>query len=49
MADKIGVNRGTISMCENGGNVNIDTVKNYLLTLKGLDLITKQQSQRVRK
>lgn len=49
MADKIGVNRGTISMCENGGNVNIDTVKNYLLTLKGIDLVTKQQSQRVRK
>jgi len=49
MAEKIGVNRGTVSMCENGGNVSIDTIKKYLLTLKGIDLLTKQQSQRVRK
>jgi DNA-binding XRE family transcriptional regulator len=48
MAEKIGVSRSTIILCENGGNVNIDTIKKYLLTLKGIDILTKQLSERVR-
>tara|TARA_B110000503_G_scaffold138345_1_gene224353 strand:+ start:705 stop:1265 length:561 start_codon:yes stop_codon:yes gene_type:complete len=50
MADKVGVSRSTLSLCENGRNVNIDTIKQYLLTLKGIDLVTKERGGiRVRK
>lgn len=49
MAEKMGVNRGTVSLCERDGNVNLKTIKKYLLILKGIDLITKQKSERVRK
>lgn len=49
MAKKMGVTRSTVSLCERGGDVNLKTIKKYLLTLKGIDLITKQKSERVRK
>lgn len=43
MADKVGVSRSTLSLCERGHNVNIDSIKQYLRTLKGIDLATKQR------
>lgn len=48
MANKINISRSTLSICENGGNATIDTIKKYLLALKGIDLITKQKTKRVR-
>jgi DNA-binding XRE family transcriptional regulator len=49
MAEKIGVSRSTIVYCENGSNVSIDIIKKYLLELKGIDILTKELSERVRK
>ena len=47
MAKKVGVSRSTISLCENGGDVNIKSIQKYILTLKNIDLVTKQLSERV--
>lgn len=49
MAEKMGVNRNTIVECENGGNPRFNTIRKYVLTLKGVDIITKSHGDRVRK
>jgi hypothetical protein len=49
MAKHMGVNRGTVSLIENGHNVGFSLVQKYFLTLKGFDILTKVDSQRVRK
>jgi hypothetical protein len=38
MSKRIGVSRSTISLLENGNNVNMHTVRDYLLELKNIDL-----------
>lgn len=48
VSEQTGMSRSTISLCENGGNVNIKNVIDYFLFLKGVDIITKQKTQRVR-
>jgi DNA-binding XRE family transcriptional regulator len=48
MAKHMGVNRSTVSLIENGGNVTLKNVQKYFLTLKGFDIISKQKNQRVR-
>lgn len=49
MAKKIGVNRSTLSFLENGGNVGLDIIKKYIVTLKGIDILTKNAKQRINK
>lgn len=46
MAKEMGINRSTLSSLENGGNVNLKTIQQYILTLKGMDIITKSISDR---
>lgn len=43
MAKMMGVSRSTISLLENGNNVNLHTVRDYLLQLKGIDLTRATQ------
>ena len=47
LAKEMGVARSTISLCENGGNVGLNIVRDYLRTLKGIDIISKSITQRV--
>ena len=44
LAEKAGLSRSTISLCEGGNNVTIEAVKKYLAALKGVDIITKNLS-----
>lgn len=41
LAQKAGVSRSTISLCENGNNVTIEAIKKYLVALKGIDILTR--------
>jgi len=41
LAEKAGVSRSTISLCESGNNVTIEVIKKYLIALKGVDILTK--------
>jgi hypothetical protein len=49
MAKHMGVSRSTISLCENGKNVNFDIIRTYFRTLKGIDLITNVCNERIPK
>jgi predicted XRE-type DNA-binding protein len=49
LADKMGVSRSTISECENGNNVSFKLIQIYVITLKGIDIITKSTGDRTRK
>lgn len=44
LAEKAGLHRSTISLCEGGNNVTVEAVKKYLAALKGVDIITKNLS-----
>jgi len=44
LAEKAGVSRSTISLCEVGNNVTVESVKKYLTALKGVDIITRNLS-----
>jgi DNA-binding XRE family transcriptional regulator len=46
LAREMGVSRSTISLCENGGNVRIKTIQDYVRTLKGIDIIRKSYGER---
>jgi DNA-binding XRE family transcriptional regulator len=46
MANEMGVSRSTISLCENGENVNIGIINKYIITLKGIDIVRKTYNQR---
>jgi predicted XRE-type DNA-binding protein len=48
MAKYMNVSRSTISLCEGGKNVNFDFIKKYVLTLKGIDLLTNVITDRAR-
>ena len=41
LAEKAGLSRSTISLCEGGNNVTVEAVKKYLAALKGVDILTK--------
>ena len=49
MADKMGVHRSTIVGCENGYNINFDMLQKYVMTLKGIDIISKSCGKRIKK
>lgn len=49
LADEMGVNRSTISLCENGNNVTFKLIQDYIRTLKGIDIVTKSTGDRTRK
>jgi DNA-binding XRE family transcriptional regulator len=49
LADMMGVNRSTISFCENGGNINFKTICSYIMVLKGIDIVTKNYIKRPKK
>jgi DNA-binding XRE family transcriptional regulator len=49
MSKKMGVSRSTISLAENGENVNFDIIRNYIRTLKGIDILTKNLTERTRR
>lgn len=44
LAQKAGLSRSTVSLCENNSNVTVDAVKKYLVALKGIDIITRNLS-----
>jgi len=44
LAEKAGVSRSTISLCEGGNNITVESVKKYLAALKGVDIITRNLS-----
>jgi len=46
LAREMGVSRSTISLCENGENVTLKTIQDYIRTLKGIDIIRKSYNQR---
>jgi DNA-binding XRE family transcriptional regulator len=46
LAKEMGVARSTVSLCENGANVNLKTIQDYIRTLKGIDIIRKSYNQR---
>ena len=48
LSDIMGVSRSTLSLLENGENVTISVIKNYILSLKGFDIKTKVLNKRVR-
>ena len=49
MAKEMNVSRSTLSLCENSANVTFKTIQKYFLTLKGIDILTKNSdAQRVR-
>ncbi len=41
LAEKAGLSRSTISLCEGGNNVTVEAVKKYLAALKGVDILTR--------
>ena len=48
MAKEMNVSRSTLSLCENSANVTFKTIQKYFLTLKGIDILTKNSdAQRV--
>jgi len=49
MAKHMDVSKCTIATIEKGGSVSFNTVQKYVLTLKGLDLLSKRGGVRVRK
>ena len=49
MAKHIGISRSTLSLIENGAAVNFKNVQKYVLTLKGLDILTTRNTERVSK
>ncbi len=46
MADAMGVSRSTVSLCENGCSVRLDTIRSYVRALKGVDILTKSHRER---
>lgn len=48
MAKHMGVARSTVSLCERGENVTISIIQKYIITLKGLDILTKSYGERAR-
>jgi DNA-binding XRE family transcriptional regulator len=49
MAREMGVNRCTVGCCENGSNVTLKTIQDYIRTLKGIDIIRKSYNERTSK
>jgi len=49
MANHMGVHRGTIVACENGGNIGFDVIQKYILSLVGIDIIKKSCGERTRR
>jgi DNA-binding XRE family transcriptional regulator len=49
MAREMSAARSTISLCENGGNVGLKIIQDYIRTLKGIDIIRKDYNQRTSK
>lgn len=47
MAEHMGISRSTLSLLERGGNISFSTVQKYFLTLWGLDILAKTNSQKV--
>ena len=46
LAKEMGVNRSTVGCCENGENVRLKTIQDYIRTLKGIDIIRKSYNER---
>lgn len=46
LSKKTGISRSTISLCENGCNVNLNAIKKYVTELKGIDIINKNLSKK---
>jgi len=46
MSEHMGISRSTLSLAERGENVNFNVIRNYLLTLKGVDILTKSSNER---
>lgn len=46
LAEKAGLSRSTVSLCENGNNVTLEAIKKYIATLKGIDILDKNLSQK---
>ncbi len=49
MGKHMKVSRSTISLCENGENVGISIIQRYVLTLKGIDILTKTNGDRTKR
>ena len=49
MSKKLGINRSTLSLLESGHNVGFDIIQKYIITLKGIDILTKEKNQRTKK
>ena len=49
VAKEMGMNRWSVSMCENGNGVNFSTIIKYLLVLKGYDIKNKTINERVKR
>ena len=46
LAKEMGAARSTVSLCENGGNVTLKILQDYIRTLKGIDIIRKGYNER---
>lgn len=49
LAKVMNASRSTVSLCENSKDVKFSTIQKYLLTLKGLDILTKSSGKAVSK
>lgn len=49
MADKLNISRSTLSLLENGHSVGFSLIQNYIMALRGIDIVRKSLHQRSRR